>query len=117
MNRRTGGGAVPLKEYFKEVIDRLDAQSREREANFNKWVERIDEEKRESEARLERERLAAEERQNAAEARLEREREASEARLEREIREFKSHKRWLIANFVAVSIVLLTMLFNGYLPF
>ena len=132
MNRKSS--AVHFRDWYKDMIDRFDAQSKEREENFNKWVERTDTEKKEadarlererretearlekeriaSEARLERERLAAEERQKEAEARLERERLAAEerqketeARLERERREFRTYRRWQIANTIGLFAV------------
>ena len=89
---------------FDEQVRMFDEQSRQSEFQFKQAMERIDfkydlwiNERREMEARI------AADRKETAE-RLAQDRRDSEARLERKFREFRSQKRWLVANFVAVLI-------------
>ena len=93
--------------------------------------DRLAADRKETADRLAADRKDAEIQRKESEARLEHERKESEARLERERiesrRDFNSHRRWLVATFVAVVVgmfgifiaVLISIVaaINGYLPF
>ena len=103
-------------------------------ADRNATDARLSAQHAEAAARLEAERIASnkklEEERIASDKRLEADRIASDARLaadrakweqdfDKRSREFASHKRWLIANFVAILLGVFAIFarLNGYFPF
>ena len=79
----------------------------------NLLEERVNADRRATETRLEADRIAAEARlaadRLAADTRLATDRLVADARLEKELAEFKSHKKWLILNFMAIMGILVAV--------
>ena len=93
-----------LRQDRLEIEQRIAADRKEAEKRQEAAEARLAADRKEAEARLAADRKEAEKRQEATEARLVQER--AEAR-----KDFNSQRRWLIANFVAVVVCMMSIFF------
>ena len=103
-----------IRQEFREYRKEFKEERKESEARLA--IDRKEAEARQqaTETRLVAERKEAEARQQATEARLALERKESIERLKRERKDARSTRRWLITNFVAIMVLLISGLITFF---